>query len=133
MPIEERDGNFEGTIDATASGKARADKNPWKLELSKATDVGPKSPLIGTPIAGGAVTYDSTSGLTVGGKTMEDLAGTLDAPAAVKAAESSALRLCARGASRSEAPFPTPEFRPWSASLAAVPFSRLAPARLRRL
>ncbi|OTP70828.1 esterase-like activity of phytase family protein [Caballeronia sordidicola] len=83
--VDERDGNFEGTSDGTASGKARADKNLWKLDLSQATDVGPKSPLIGTTIAGGAVIYNSTNGLTVGGKTIEDLAGTVDAPAAVQA------------------------------------------------
>jgi hypothetical protein len=83
--VDERDGNFEGTSDGTASGKAKADKNLWKLDLSKATDVGPKSPLIGTAIAGGAVAYTSTNGLTVGGKTIEDLAGTVDAPAAIQA------------------------------------------------
>ncbi|MDR5779455.1 esterase-like activity of phytase family protein [Caballeronia sp. LZ065] len=83
--VDERDGNFEGTVDGTASGKARADKNLWKLDLSRATDVGPKSPLIGTTIAGGAVSYDPASGLKVGGKTIEDLAGTVDAPAAVQA------------------------------------------------
>ncbi|MDR5813479.1 MULTISPECIES: esterase-like activity of phytase family protein [unclassified Caballeronia] len=83
--VDERDGNFEGTVDGTASGKARADKNLWKLDLSRATDVGPKSPLIGTTIAGGAVSYDPASGLEVGGKTIEDLAGTADAPAAVQA------------------------------------------------
>ena len=83
--VDERDGNFEGTSDGTATGKARADKNLWKLDLSLATDVGPKSPLIGTAIAGGAVAYDSALGLTVGGKTIEDLAGTVDAPAAVQA------------------------------------------------
>ncbi|MDR5757149.1 esterase-like activity of phytase family protein [Caballeronia sp. LZ035] len=83
--VDERDGNFEGTVDGTASGKARADKNLWKLDLSRATDVGPKSPLIGTTIAGGAVSYDPASGLEVAGKTIEDLAGTVDAPAAVQA------------------------------------------------
>jgi predicted aconitase with swiveling domain len=83
--VDERDGNFEGTVDGTATGKAKADKNLWKLDLSKATDIGPKSPLIGTTIAGGVVAYDSTNGLTVGGKTIEDLAGTVDAPAAVQA------------------------------------------------
>jgi predicted aconitase with swiveling domain len=83
--VDERDGNFEGTNDGTASGKAKADKNLWKLDLTQATDVGPKSPLIGTTIAGGVVAYDPASGLTVGGKTIEDLAGTVDAPAAVQA------------------------------------------------
>jgi hypothetical protein len=82
---DERDGNFEGTSDGTATGKAKADKNLWKVDLSKATDVGPKSPLIGTTIAGGVVTYNATNGLMVGGKTIEDLAGMVDAPAAVQA------------------------------------------------
>jgi hypothetical protein len=89
--VDEHDGNFEGTSDGTASGKARADKNLWKLDLSKATDVDPKSPLIGTAIAGGAVTYDSTNGLKVAGKTIEDLAGTVDSPAAVQALSSAGI------------------------------------------
>ncbi len=95
--VDERDGNFEGTSDGTASGKAKADKNLWKLDLSQATDVGPKSPLIGTTIAGGAVAYNSTNGLTVGGKTIEDLAGTVDAPAAVQALSTAGIAVGTEG------------------------------------
>ncbi|MFM0142932.1 esterase-like activity of phytase family protein [Paraburkholderia sp. RL18-085-BIA-A] len=95
--VDERDGNFEGTSDGAASGKAKADKNLWKLDLSKATDVSPKSPLIGTTIAGGAVTYDSTIGLKVGGKTIEDLAGTVDAPAAVQALSTAGITVGTEG------------------------------------
>jgi hypothetical protein len=95
--VDERDGNFEGTSDGTASGKAKADKNLWKLDLTHATDVGPKSPLIGTTIAGGVVAYDSNNGLTVGGKTIEDLAGTVDAPAAVQALSAAGLTVGAEG------------------------------------
>lgn len=83
--VDERDGNFEGTSDGTANGTPKADKNLWKIDLSKATDVGPRSALIGTTIAGGAVTYDAATGLLVAGKTIEDIAGTSDAPDAVKA------------------------------------------------
>jgi len=95
--VDERDGNFEGTLDGTANGKARADKNLWKLDLSQATDVGPKSPLIGATIAGGAVTYDPANGLLVGGKTIEDLAGAADAPAAVQALGASGIIVGAEG------------------------------------
>ncbi|WP_198155438.1 esterase-like activity of phytase family protein [Candidatus Burkholderia verschuerenii] len=90
--VDERDGNFEGT----ATGKANADKNLWKLDLSAATDVGPKSPLIGTTIAGGVVTYDSTNGLKIGGKTIEDIAGTADSPAAVQALATAGITVGAR-------------------------------------
>ncbi|WP_233839054.1 esterase-like activity of phytase family protein [Paraburkholderia sp. ZP32-5] len=95
--VDERDGNFEGTVDGTATGKAKADKNLWKLDLSKATDVGPKSALIGTTIAGGVVAYDSTNGLTVGGKTVEDIAGTVDAPAAVQALSTAGITVGTEG------------------------------------
>jgi hypothetical protein len=95
--VDERDGNFEGTADGTAAGKATADKNLWKLDLSHATDVGPKSPLIGTTIAGGAVTYDSTNGLKIGGKTIEDIAGTVDSPAAVQALSTAGITVGAEG------------------------------------
>ena len=69
--IDERDGKFSGTKD----GKQAADKNLWKVDLSQATDVGPNSPLIGTTVAGGAVTWDDAHGLLIGGKTIEDIAG----------------------------------------------------------
>lgn len=83
--VDERDGNFEGTVDGTATGKPKADKNLWKIDLSKATDVGPLSTLIGTTLNGQAVTYDPAFGLELGGQTIEDLAGTVDGPAATAA------------------------------------------------
>jgi hypothetical protein len=89
--VDERDGNFEGTVDGTAAGKPKADKNLWRMDLSQATDVGPKSRLIGATIAGGVVAYDSLVGLTVGGKTIEDIAGTADSPAAVAALNSAGI------------------------------------------
>jgi hypothetical protein len=79
--VDERDGNFEGTTDGTATGTHRADKNLWKLDLSQATDVGPNSPLIGT----GTVTYDPVSGLNVNGQSIEDIAGQLATAPAVAA------------------------------------------------
>ena len=82
--VDERDGKFEGTSNGTATGTAKSDKNLWKIDLSSATDVGPSSPLIGTTIAGGAVTWDS-SGLNVGGKSIEDIAGTSSDAAAIAA------------------------------------------------
>jgi hypothetical protein len=69
--VDERDGKFEGEKD----GKQAADKNLWKVDLTDATDVGPDSPLIGTTVAGGAVTWDDARGLLIGGRTIEDVAG----------------------------------------------------------
>ena len=83
--VDERDGNFEGTSDGTAAGTPKADKNLWKIDLSKATDVGPLSALIGTSVGGQDVTYDPAAGLEVGGLTIEDIAGSADGPAATTA------------------------------------------------
>lgn len=70
--VDERDGKFEGRT----GGKQKADKNLFEIDLAGATDVGPTSPLIGTTIAGGAVTWDDAKGLLVGGQTIEKLVGT---------------------------------------------------------
>jgi hypothetical protein len=83
--VDERDGNFEGTSDGMAAGTPKAVKNLWKIDLSKATDVGPKSALIGTTVNGQAVSYDPAAGLEVGGQTIEDIAGTADGTAASSA------------------------------------------------
>jgi hypothetical protein len=69
--VDERDGKFEGEKD----GKQAADKNLWRVDLDDATDVGPNSPLIGTTVGGGAVTWDDAKGLLIGGRTIEDIAG----------------------------------------------------------
>ena len=71
--VDERDGNFES---------AKADKNLWKVDLTNATNVGPS-----------ATGYDATSGLNVGGQSIEDIAGTLDGPAAVAALEAKGIKV----------------------------------------
>lgn len=55
--VDERDGNFE----------PGADKKLWKIDISGATDIGP-SASVGT--------YDHATGVLIGGKTIEAVAGT---------------------------------------------------------
>lgn len=64
--LDERDGLVSGL---DSSGNPKATKNLFKIDLTGATDVGPQSPLV----TAGAATYDATTGLKVGGKTIEEL------------------------------------------------------------
>ncbi len=77
--VDERDGNFPGVADTPYYKKL------WEINITGATDVGPNSPLIGTTKPGGVVAYDSSSthlGLTIGGKSLEELLGTQNTAAA---------------------------------------------------
>jgi hypothetical protein len=53
-----------------------AEKKLWEIDLSQATDVGPRTT---------AGTYDATTGVTLGGKTLEAVAGTGDVAATTTA------------------------------------------------
>lgn len=84
--VDERDGCFEGANANDFGGDGgkctgAAIKNLWRIDLSSATDVGPASAVSGA-------TYSATSGLNIGGKSIEDIAAKksgVDAVAALAA------------------------------------------------
>jgi uncharacterized repeat protein (TIGR01451 family) len=88
--VDERDGNFP----------PGAYKKLWEINITGATDVGPNSPLIGTTVAGGVVDYDTSGthkGLTVGGKSLELLVGTLGTTAAAQVLAANNITPVAKG------------------------------------
>ncbi len=64
--VDERDGEFG----------PGAEKKLWEVDLSRATDVGPRTK---------AGPYDAATGVTLGGKSLEAVAGTGDTPATTAA------------------------------------------------
>jgi hypothetical protein len=77
--VDERDGNFPDVANTPYYKKL------WEIDITGATDVGPNSPLIGLTEPGGVVAYDATApylGLTIGGKSLEDVLGTQQTSAA---------------------------------------------------